>query len=199
MQEELSSNIEIAWINIQNEIENSDAILISSEKTLVFKFAMELAKLYNCKDIAIDFEVKLYEYIDGSDKYLDLLVYELEKPSEKYAIEFKAPMKSASGNSNQTDTRKKIHKDIARLSYLKEQHRDISNGYFLMITDEKPYFKSSTNRDNTFDTANNVEADLKLFKEDYQLKNDYNFKFIWNNTNKNSIKGKFAWLKHIKV
>jgi len=199
MQEKLSNNIEIAWINIQKEIENSDAILVSSEKTLVFKFAMELAKLYNCENISIDFEVKLYEDIDGSDKYLDLLVYELEKPIEKYAIEFKAPMKSASGNSNQTDTRKKIHKDIARLSYLKEQHEDICNGYFLMITDEKPYFKPSNNRDNTFDTANNVEADLKLFKNDYNLKNDYNFKFIWKNINENSIKGKFAWLKHIKV
>ena len=199
MQKKLSDNIEIAWINIQDEIESADAILISSEKTLVFKFAMELAKLYNCKNIVIDFEVKLYEDINGSDKYLDLLVYELEKPIEKYAIEFKAPMKSAKGNSNQTVTRKKIYKDIARLSYLKEQHKDIHNGYFLMITNENPYFNSSTKRDNKFDTANNIEADLKLFKKDYHLKNDYNFKFIWKNINKYSIKGKFAWLKHIKV
>jgi len=80
MEETLSDNIEIAWKNIQKEIEDSNNILISSEKTLVFKFAMELTKLYNCKNIAIDFEVKLYEKIDGSDKYLDLLVYLLNKP-----------------------------------------------------------------------------------------------------------------------
>ena len=197
-QRTLPENIEKAWSNVQTEVEEND-IEISSEKTLVFKFAMELAKLYNCKDIAIDFEVKLYEDIDGSDKYLDLLVYELEKPDEKYAIEFKAPMKSASGNSNQTETRKKIYKDIARLSYLKEQHDNIINGYFLMLTNENPYFKSGKTRDNTFDTANNVKADLKLFKEDYQLKNDYNFKFIWDNISEDSIKDKFAWLKPIKV
>jgi len=199
MQEKLSNNIEQAWNNIQKEIENSNIILISSEKTLVFKFAMELSKLYNCNNIAIDFEVKLYEDIDGSDKYLDLQVYELDKPNEKYAIEFKAPMKSASGNSNQTDTRIKIHKDIARLAYLKEVHKDICNGYFFMITDEKPYFKSSSNRDNTYDTANNVEADLKLFSENYHLKNDFNFKFVWENIDDKSIQGRFAWLKYIKV
>lgn len=117
MSEGLSKNIEKTWNNIQIEIEKSDVILISSEKTLVFKFAMELSKLYNCSNIVIDFEVKVYEKIDSSDKYLDLLVYESEKPDNKYAIEFKAPMKSASGNSNQTKTRKKIYKDIARLSY----------------------------------------------------------------------------------
>ena len=144
MEKTLSENIEIAWENIQKEIEDSDDILISSEKTLVFKFAMELTKLYNCENIAIDFEVKLYEEIDGSDKYLDLLVYQLDKSSEKYAIEFKAPMQSASGNSNQTVTRKKIYKDIARLSYLKE-NKYIYNGYFLMITNEKLYFNSSSN------------------------------------------------------
>ena len=131
MKNRLSGNIETAWKNIQKEVEESNVILISSEKTLVFKFAMELAKLYNCEDIVIDFEVQLYEEIDGSDKYLDLLVYELKKPNEKYAIEFKAPMKSASGNSNQTDTRKKIYKDIARLAYLKEKKENICNGYFL--------------------------------------------------------------------
>ena len=198
MKNRLSYNIETAWKNIQKEVETSNVILISSEKTLVFKFAMELAKLYKCKGIVIDFEVQLYEEIDGSDKYLDLLVYELKKPNEKYAIEFKAPMKSASGNSNQTDTRKKIYKDIARLAYLKEK-KNICNGYFLMITNEKAYFKSSNNRDNTYDTANEVEANLERFKKDYSLENDYNFQFIWENINKNSIKGKFAWLKYIKV
>jgi len=140
MKNRLSDNIETSWKNIQKEVETSDVILISSEKILVFKFAMELAKLYNCEDIVIDFEVQLCEEIDGSDKYLDLLVYELKKPNEKYAIEFNAPMKSASGNSNQTDTRKKIYKDIDRLAYLKEKKENIYNGYFLMITDESPYF-----------------------------------------------------------
>ena len=198
MEETLSDNIEIAWKNIQKEIEDSNNILISSEKTLVFKFAMELTKLYNCKNIAIDFEVKLYEKIDGSDKYLDLLVYLLNKPNEKYAIEFKAPMQSASGNSNQTVTRKKIYKDIARLSYLKENEY-IFNGYFLMITNEKPYFNSSSNRNNRFDTANNVTADLEAFKDDYNLENNFNFQFCWENIENKEVKGKFAWLKHIKV
>ena len=199
MEETLSDNIEIAWKNIQKEIEDSNNILISSEKTLVFKFAMELEKLYDCKNIVIDFEVKLYEELNSSDKYLDLLVYLLNKPNEKYAIEFKAPMQSASGNSNQTVTRKKIYKDIARLSYLKENYEDIRNGYFLMITNEKPYFNSSSNRNNRFDTANNVTADLEAFKDDYNLENNFNFQFCWENIENKEVKGKFAWLKHIKV
>lgn len=199
MSEGLSKNIEKTWNNIQIEIEKSDVILISSEKTLVFKFAMELSKLYNCSNIVIDFEVKVYEKIDSSDKYLDLLVYESEKPDNKYAIEFKAPMKSASGNSNQTKTRKKIYKDIARLSYLKEQNKHISNGYFFMITDEKPYFNASTKRDNTFNTSNGHSGNLSSFSNDYKLKNTFNFDFIWENMDENSIIGKFAWLKCIKV
>jgi hypothetical protein len=199
MNEELSKNIEITWKNLQKEIENSDVISISSEKTLVLKFAMELSKLYNCSNIVIDFEVKVYEEIDSSDKYLDLLVYESEKPHNKYAIEFKAPMKSASGNSNQTETRKKIYKDIARLFYLKEHNKHICNGYFFMITDEKPYFNTSTRRDNTFNTANGHSGNLSSFSADYKLKNTFNFDFIWENIGENSIKGKFAWLKYIKV
>ena len=117
------------------------------------------------------------------------------KPNKKYAIEFKAPM----SKSNQTVIRKKIYKDIARLSYLKENYDDILNGYFLMITNEKTYFNPSSKRDNTYDTANNVTANLKAFKVKYILRNDYNFNFCWENIENKEVKGKFAWLKHIKV
>ena len=195
----LSKNIEEAWLNTRHEIENLNNITISSEKTLVFKFAMELSKLYNCKDIIIDFEVKLYEEIDSSDKYLDLLVYETEKPEIQYAIEFKAPMKSAKGNSNQTETRKKIYRDIARLAYLKEKSENICNGYFLLMTDENPYFNYSDRRDNTFDTSNNYEGNLSKFLDDYNINKNFKFNFIWDNLDDKSIKGKFAWLDYIKV
>ena len=197
-QKTLSENIEMAWKNTQKEIEGSD-ILISSEKTLVFKFAMELEKLYDCKNIVIDFEVKLYEKLNSSDKYLDLLVYLLHEPNKKYAIEFKAPMKSENNSSQQTEIRKNIYKDIARLSYLTENNYNICDGYFLMMTNEKPYFNLSNIRDNTFDTANNVTANLNAFEDDYTLRNNYNFKFCWENIENMKVKGRFAWLKYIKV
>lgn len=199
MQNTLSENIKKAWLNTKHEIENFNNITISSEKTLVFKFAMELSKLYNCENIIIDFEVKLYEEINSSDKYLDLLVYETEKPKIQYAIEFKSPMQSAKGNSNQTETREKIYKDIARLAYLKEKNENICNGFFLLMTDENPYFNSSSKRVNTFDTSHNHKGNLSEFLEKYKIDKNIEFNFIWSNIDNSSIKGKFAWLDCIKV
>lgn len=108
-------------------------------------------------------------------------------------------MKSAKGNSNQTETRKKIYRDIARLAYLKEKNENICNGYFLLMTDENPYFNYSDRRDNTFDTSNNYEGNLSKFLDDYNINKNFKFNFIWDNLDDKSIKGKFAWLDYIKV
>ncbi len=176
----LKEQIEIAWNNLQKSIEHG-TIAISSEKTFVFNFAMELAKNYKCEGIYLDFEYQAYDNIDGSDKYLDLLVYETTSPNIKYAIEFKAPMKSGSGNSNQTETRKKIYKDIARLQYLTENDDEIIGGYFFMITNEAPYFNASEHRDNTFDTSHQHTGSTNDFKKQYGLQCDFTFTFIWHN------------------
>ncbi len=193
----LGTQIKTAWENLQIKVEEERA-LVSSEKTLVFSFAMELAQLYNCKDISFDFEFQAYNSIDNTDKYLDLLIYENSAPHSKYAIEFKAPMRSAKGNSNQTETRKKIYKDIARLKYLLENSSDIVGAYFFMITDEAPYFNSSNSRNNTFDTSNKHQDSLEEFLTSYNISN-FNFIFRWKNIADSKIKGKFAWLEPIII
>ncbi len=182
-----------AWFNLQEKIEKEN-IPLSSEKTLVFLYAIELMKLFNCKDIIMDFECQLYVDIDTSDKYLDLLIIHNHR---EYAIEFKAPMKSIKGNSNQTETRKKIYKDIARLKYLVE-YKGIEKGFFFMITDEAPYFNKSDRRDNTFDTSNGHNGNLSEFIKNYKIEN-INFTFSWRNIHHKKVSNKFAWLKPIEI
>ena len=195
----LKEQIEKAWNNLQKSIERG-TISISSEKTFVFNFAMELAKNYKCEGIYLDFEYRAYDDTDGSDKYLDLLVYETTSPNIKYAIEFKAPMRSASGNSNQTETRKKIYKDIARLQYLTENDDEIIGGYFFMITNEAPYFNASEQRDNTFDTSHQHTGNTNDFKKQYDLQYDFTFTFIWcNNHTDLENNHSFACLKPIFI
>ncbi|WP_072679418.1 hypothetical protein [Arcobacter sp. LA11] len=187
MENTLSKNILIAWENTKNNLETK----ISSEKTLVFRFSMELSKLYNCRDIFIDFEYQAYTEIETKDKYLDLLVYELANKEKKYAIEFKAPTKSIKGNSNQTETREKIYKDIARLKYLKS-HKNFTACIFFMITDEKPYVNKSENRDNTYDTSMGHIGNLNKFTEKYAIEN-FQFTFNWEEKNL------YYWLNPITI
>lgn len=102
------------WASTQQKVE--DGQLVSSEKTLVFLFAMELVHRVG-QGLKIDFENQCYEKLQGKSKYLDLLFYTDE--DYKVAIEFKLPKKSRSGNSNQTQTRESVYRDLARLNYLK--------------------------------------------------------------------------------
>ena len=196
MSDTLEKNIEITWIKIQNQIENNNYDL-SSEKSLVFLFSMELAKLYKYDNIHIDFEAQLYNELNSTDKYLDLLIWLTDNPKNKYAIEFKFPKKSNNGSSNQTEIRKKIYKDIARLAYLKKYNENITNGYFLMITDEKPYFNEGR-RDDTYNTADKHKGNLSKFHEEYKIDN-IPFIFNWENISNQKINGRFAWLTPIKI
>lgn len=77
---------------------------MSSEKTLVFSFMMEVYKLL--PNIKFDFEYQAYNNdVSRKDKFLDLLIY-LEEEN-KVALEFKLPKSINGNNSNQTETRKK--------------------------------------------------------------------------------------------
>jgi hypothetical protein len=186
----MEESIKKTWENVKNRIENG--YVVSSEKTLVFLFAMEFMKLNECnfEYFTLNFENSIYNEVDGSDKFLDLEIFD-NNEDKKYAIEFKFPRSSDNGNSNQTETREKVYKDVARLKYLTEK-KGYEKGFFIMMTNEKPYIESSENRDNTYDTSNDMEGDLSRFLEQYTI-SDFKFKFQWEE------KAKYDYLKVIKV
>lgn len=175
--DDIIKNIQIAWDSIRKNL-SDEQINMSSEKTLVFLFSIELIRIYGWDNLIIDFEYLAYNELHSSDKYLDLMVYKKDKIEKKYALEFKFPKKSSRGNSNQTETRKKVYRDIARLKYLKEQNK-IEYGFFLMLCNEKAYVNSSDRRNNDYDISHNKEGNLLIYKSKYRLNDDISFKFIW--------------------
>lgn len=129
-----------AWDNVIKKVED-DGYPMSSEKTLVFSFMMEVYKLL--PNIKFDFEYQAYNDIIGRDKFLDLLIY-LEE-DYKIALEFKLPKSINGNNSNQTETRKNIYRDILRLNYLIENEvNNIKKGYFLCGVNEAAYLNRGT-------------------------------------------------------
>lgn len=136
----LCLSIEKAWKTVMHKVENENQPL-SSEKTLVFLFMWELKKLL--PTVYFDFERPLYASLQGSDKFLDLLVY-LEE-SHKVALEFKLPKSTTKGGSNQTQIRENIYKDMFRLNYLVVHQIDqVKEAYFLCATNEKAYLNPRT-------------------------------------------------------
>lgn len=125
---------------IWNEIDywmNNDIRLISSEKSVVFNFAWELAKKYPKHLKFIDFETSLFnDFSDG--KFLDLfIIFNDGNVDLEIGFEFKFPHKKARG-SNQTVSRQKILNDIKRINWLVENEQ-IDLGCFLCITNETGY------------------------------------------------------------
>lgn len=186
-----------AWEKVIKNVERNGYPL-SSEKTLVFNFMWELKTIL--PNIKFDFESKVYEEIDNSDKYLDLLIYLTEDC--KIALEFKLPKSTEKGGSNQTDTRKNIYKDLLRLNYLvTNQINKIKKAYFLCATNQSAYLNKGNHKKYV---EFNVYQGYKL-KGGFQHSEFSNLPIInkdlsfnWEKTvikdNKNIIDGKFAWL-----
>jgi hypothetical protein len=128
--------IEEIWKEIDNWM-NNDIRSISSEKSVVFNFAWELAKKYPKNLKFIDFEISLFnKFSDG--KFLDLyMIFRDGIKDVKIGFEFKFPHKKERG-SNQTESRQKIINDIKRVNWLVE-NRKIDLGCFLCITNENGY------------------------------------------------------------
>ena len=173
---------------------------MSSEKTLVFSFMMELDKLL--PNVKFDFEYQAYNDISGKDKFLDLLIY-LEE-NYKVALEFKLPKSINGNNSNQTETRKNIYRDILRLNYLIENRvNNIKKGYFLCGVNEAAYLNKGTAtkyKECQVYNGHVIKVELPLnideFNELPQLTKELKFKWTnIKNSNKNTVAGKFAWLK----
>lgn len=188
-----------AWDKVIKKVEY-DRYPMSSEKTLVFSFMMELYKLL--PNVKFDFEYQAYNDIAGKDKFLDLLIY-LEE-DYKIALEFKLPKSINGNNSNQTETRKNIYRDILRLNYLiKNEVNNIKKGYFLCGVNEAAYLNpGSANRYKECQVYDGrvikvgVPLNIEEFNELPQLTKE--LKFEWKNIktgDKNTVSGKFAWLK----
>lgn len=179
---------------------------LSSEKTLCFLFAMELWKAYDGK-LQLDFESQCYGSLQGRSKYLDLLA--VMPDMIKVAFEFKLPQRSKSGNSNQTQTRVAVYRDLARLSWLKSQGFDI--GYFLMATNEdaylnnagiKKYPKFLTKHGHTVSIEDGLEVSIEDGLEVESIPLDLSCRFSWQGINGNGPYkriGRYAWLDPIKV
>ncbi|PKQ60177.1 hypothetical protein BZG01_21230 [Labilibaculum manganireducens] len=185
------------WENVQERIEKGYSI--SSEKALCFLFSMELIKKTGF-DIEIDFENQCYNDLQGSSRYLDLLV---KYTDISIAIEFKFPTKSQKGNSNKAEVRKAVYRDLARLEYLKKDNI-ADRCYFLMATNETSYINEGKHRKYvTYKTHEGYEITQDVTVEIDNLKINKQSSFKWENTRhkgkKHIIVGKYAWLSPIKI
>ncbi|MGH7147073.1 MAG: hypothetical protein ACREIJ_04130 [Nitrospiraceae bacterium] len=194
----------------------SGELPFSSEDTFRFLFAWELGRILSFpQEYHVDFEWNAYDSLDTEDTFLDLLVY--TDPKFKIALEFKLPKSSLVHKTNQTQTRAKILRDISRLSYLVNAGvNSICLGYFLCATNEGPYIaegrKSKGLQYKTYHGAmyppgfvipkaegpNGINRALPFPKHE--------IKFEWQgfeqkgaHSDRVGPKGKFAWLKPIKV
>lgn len=193
------------WEKIKDDVEKKGYIM-SSEKTLVFKFMWELAKdINNDNKLKFDFEYIAYDKLDGTDKYLDLLFWTNEE--YKIAIEFKFPKRKGKGSSDTSKVRRNIYKDISRLKYLVDNEiNKIHIGYFICLTNQSTYFNKSANitKYNDLLTYNNYNyTSNKVLKYEDIKKLPDKIEFKWGNINEKGTrveKGcKFAWLNPIKI
>jgi hypothetical protein len=199
-QENVDELINDCWETVRNKIESGNPL--SSEKTLCFLFAMEISSTVG-NSLVIDFENQCYGKLDGKSKYLDLLFYTDE--SYKVAIEFKLPTKSKSGNSNQTQTRESVYRDLARLKFLKTSFLSPEACYFLMAVNEDSYLNhGSYKKGLDFVTAHHhsINSDNSIIAEGISL-TGIECCFNWNNTlntgKKLTKSGAYAWLAPIRV
>lgn len=196
------------WLDIDNWM-NNDIRLISSEKSVVFNFAWELAKKYPSNLKFIDFETSLFDnFSDG--QFLDLfIIFNYDKKDIKLGFEFKFPHKKVNG-SNQTVSRQKIINDIKRLNWLVKKDK-IDLGCFLCITNENGYinpgnFKIApefqTHQGKIYDANRLFPINDDFSEEVIAISNvEFNWKYIIENRNKLTIENnkKFSFLEPIFI
>ncbi len=204
-QDNVDKLVRECWTSVQRKIESGHPL--SSEKTLVFLFATEVVK--RCKDnkLKIDFEYYAYKKIKGSSRYLDLLFYTDDK--FKVALEFKFPKKSSRNNSNRTQNRRAVYRDLARLKFLKGTNspdKNIKACYFIMAVNEDEYLNNKNlKKFENFLTKHGHKLDVsKKYKIDGIELCGANYEFEWENIislqdNQCRIDGIFAYLKEIRV
>lgn len=195
------------WAKFKEKVENGYPL--SSEKTMHFLFAQILWRVFYERgtELFIDFESQPYKNIPGRDKYLDLLIY--TNNSFKVALECKVPRKNQRGYSDQTQKRKDVYRDIARLNYLvQKQVNNIKAGFFLLVCNEDAYLNisKSIEKNPEFMTGQGYkyEPSANLYVDKLKLP-DFGFEFEWENIRYNDSRrkymkeGHFAYLKPIQI
>lgn len=173
---EIKQNILTVWNQINNEFNIPDTI-ISSEKSVIFKFAWKYFEDFGNTICSIDFETCLFEdFPDG--KFLDLfMVLQSSGKQFRIGIEFKFPKRAAT-NSNHPQTRQKIINDLKRINLL-VQHNLIDLGCFLCLTNEYNYL----NQGNFTVAPNCLTNHGKIYHRGNLLPQTHNFNLQINATN----------------
>jgi hypothetical protein len=180
--EEIKENIRTVWAEINEEFNLPNA-LVSSEKSLIFKFAWKYYERFGETIQSIDFETCLFEdFPDG--KFLDLYIVLNHNGIEfKIGIEFKFPKRTTT-NSNHPQTRQKIINDLKRINILVQDNL-INLGCFLCLTNEHNYLNQGrftfvpdclTNHGMTY-RAGELLPQTHNFNSQVKTTNDINF--IW--------------------
>ncbi len=172
------------WSTIETQL-NRKEIIISSEKTLVFKFAWLLNCHNNLSVDNIDFEKDIFDkdFLDG--KFLDLY-FEILYDGIKYriGIEFKFPNRKKNG-SGSTEIRQKIINDLKKLDSLIQKDK-IDIGIFLCATNENYFLLNKKRKEEHFATYNGKKYSLNDYypcnnKYSYNLKLSNDIVFNWRN------------------
>jgi hypothetical protein len=203
-----------AFDSVRTVVETGGANL-SSENTFRFLFAWELGRLLEfAPSYRVDFDAVVFARAETDDRFLDLLVW--TDPRYKIAYEFKLPTRRTSG-SNTPQTRAKICRDIARLTYLvMNEAFSVKVGYFLCATNEGSYLVQGNKKEHLqYRTHHGVVYQPGIILEAGQLPNgiprplafpQHEIRFIWEGMKETGVlsqrlapKGKYAWLRPIKI
>jgi hypothetical protein len=202
-----------AFEGVKTAVESGTTPL-SSEATLRLLFTWNLGRLLGySQEYRFDLEWQAFDEIDSKDTFLDLLVW--TDPDYKIAIEFKLPKRSPRGrNTNQTQTRAKICRDISRLSYLvRNGLNGVRLGFFIAAAGEPAYLVQRNQRVNTHYRVHDgaeypAGSVLKPGTPPNGIARSLEFpnhpvRFDWrgfqNRGKRAEINGEFAWLDPIQI
>jgi hypothetical protein len=141
--ESIKNKITEFWKKFNDSIDNSSFDKnVSSEKSVVFKFAWEFYKQFPKSIDHINFE-KFLPSENSPRQFLDLYIeYKYKREKIRIGIEFKYPHKTKTSGSNSTQVKTKMIDDLNRLSkFVKKKEIDL--GCFICLTNEKTYINYS--------------------------------------------------------
>ena len=184
----VQEEIDKIWSAIENKF-NKNEITISSEKTLVFKFAWLLNSCEELKPSNIDFEAVLFNETFTDGKFLDLYFdVEYENNNYRVGIEFKFPNRKLNGSGGK-EVRQKMINDLKKLDFLIQEDK-IDLGVFLCATNEEYYLnlEMKTRTEGHFATYNGKKYDIDTIypinsKYPHKLKTSSEIVFNWRNPN----------------
>lgn len=183
----IAKEINKIWSSLEADL-NQGVITVSSEKTLVFKFAWAIASNNVLNITNIDFEKDLFNMDFKDGKFLDLY-FEVAAKNEVYrvGIEFKFPHKKKS-NSGGKQIRMKIVNDLKKIDNL-IQTNAVDLGIFLCATNETYYLNldKKVRTENEFATCHGKTYNTASYYPttagySHMIRPSNNIIFNWRNT-----------------